>query len=154
MTLGDALDILLVAIIIYSLLLLIKDTKAYQMALGIAIVGLFYLASQWGKLAVSQWLVKNFINYFIIAVIVLFQGEIRRFLTGIGSQPFRRPLALKSLEASLEELLLAVEYLSQRHIGGLIAIEKNISLASYADLGTKLEAILSRDLIINLFTPH
>ncbi len=153
-TLGDFLDILLVSVIIYSLLLLIKDTKAYQMAIGIAIVGLFYLASRFGKLVVSQWLVKNFLNYFIIAVIVLFQGEIRRFLTGIGSHTFRRPLALRSLEEKLEELFMAVEFLSHRKIGALIAIEKDISLTSYADRGTKLEAILSRDLLVNLFTPH
>lgn len=153
-TLGDFLDILLVSIIIYSLLLLIKDTRAYQMAVGIGIVGLFYLASQLGKLVVAQWLVKNFLNYFIIAVIVLFQGEIRRFLAGIGSRTFRRPLALRSLELKLEELFMAVEFLSHRKIGALIAIEKDISLTSYAERGTKLEANLSRDLLVNLFTPH
>lgn len=153
-TLGDFLDILLVSIIIYSLLLLIRDTKAYQMALGIAIVGLFYLASRFGKLVVSQWLVKNFLNYFIIAVIVLFQGEIRRFLTGIGSRTFRRPLSLRSLEEKLEDLFMAIDFLSHRKIGALIAIEKDISLTSYAERGTKLEAILSRDLLVNLFTPH
>jgi diadenylate cyclase len=153
-TLGDGLDILFVALIIYSLLLLIRDTKAYQMAVGIAIVGLFYLASQWGRLVVSQWLVKNFLNYFIIAVIVLFQGEIRRFLTGIGSHPFRRPLVMRSLEERLEELWMAVDFLSHRKIGALIAIEKDISLSSYAERGTKLDAILSRDLLVNLFYPH
>ncbi|MCX7973438.1 MAG: diadenylate cyclase CdaA [Candidatus Aminicenantes bacterium] len=153
-TLGDCLDILFVAIIIYSLLLLIKDTKAYQMAIGIAVVGLFYLASKWGKLVVSQWLVKNFLNYFIIAVIVLFQGEIRRFLTGLGSYTFRRPLILRSFEERLEEVLMAVDYLAHRKIGALMAIEKDISLESYADRGTRLEALISRDLLVNIFTPH
>jgi len=153
-TLGDFIDILLVAIIIYSLLLLIKDTKAYQMALGIAVVGLFYLASVWGKLFVSRWLVKNFLNYFLIAIIVLFQGEIRRFLTGLGSHTFRRPLTLRSFEEKLEEILLAVDFLAHRKIGALMAIEKDISLAGYADRGTKLEALLSRDLLVNIFMPH
>lgn len=153
-TLGDCLDIFFVAIIIYSLLLLIKDTKAYQMAIGIALVGLFYLASKWGKLFVSQWLVKNFLNYFIIAIIVLFQGEIRRFLTGLGSRTFRRPLAIRSFEERIEEILMAVDFLAHRKIGALIAIEKDISLAGYADRGTKLEALLSRDLLVNLFMPH
>ncbi len=153
-TFGDFLDIFFVAIIIYSLLLLIKDTKAYQMAIGLAVVGLFYLASRWGKLFVSHWIVKNFLNYFIIAIIVLFQGEIRRFLTGLGSRAFRRPLAIRTFEERLEEILLAVDYLAHRKIGALIAIEKDISLASYADRGTKLEAWLSRDLLVNLFMPH
>jgi len=154
MTLGDFLDIFLVAVIIYSLLLLIKDTKAYQMALGIAVVGLFYLVSVWGKLFVSRWLVRNFLNYFLIAIIVLFQGEIRRFLTGLGSRTFRRPLTLRSFEEKLEEIILAVDFLAHRKIGALIAIEKDISLAGYADRGTKLEALLSRDLLVNIFMPH
>lgn len=153
-TAADILDILLVAFILYSFFLLIKDTKAYQMAIGIGVVGLLYLISQWGKLVSSQWLIRNFINYLIIAIIVLFQGEIRRFLTGIGSRSFRKPLSLRAIEERLENIFLAVEYLSQKKMGALIAIEKEISLRSYADRGTKLDAALSKDLLINIFFPH
>ncbi|MBZ5516170.1 MAG: diadenylate cyclase CdaA [Acidobacteriia bacterium] len=153
-TLADLADILLVAFILYSLILLIKDTKAYQMAIGIGIVGLFFLVTRWGKLVVSNWLIKNFVTYLIIAVIILFQSEIRRFLTGIGSRSFRKPLVLRSFQEKIEELFLAVDYMSQRKIGGLIAIEKEISLENYADRGTKLDAVISRDLIVSLFFPH
>jgi hypothetical protein len=116
-TLADVLDILLVAFILYSFFRLIKDTRAYQMAIGIAIIGLFYLITQWAKLIVSHRLIKSFTTYFIIAIIVLFQGEIRRLLTGLGSRTFRRPFSLRSLEEKLEDLFLAVEYLSQKRIG-------------------------------------
>ncbi len=153
-TLGDVLDILLVAFILYSFFRLIKDTRAYQMAIGIAIIGLFYLLTQWGKLVVSHRLIKSFTTYLIIAVIVLFQSEIRRFLTGLGSRSFRRPFSLKSLEEKLEDLFLAVDYLSQKKIGALIALEKEISLKVYTDRGTKLDALLSKDLLVNIFFPH
>ena len=154
MTLVDALDILLVAFILYSFFRLIKDTKAYQMAIGLVVIGLFYLITQWAKLAVTHRLIKAFTTYLIIAIIVLFQGEIRRFLSGIGSPSFRKAFAFRSLEEQLEDLFLAVDYLSQKKIGALIAVEKDISLKSFADRGTKLDAVLSKDLLVNIFFPH
>jgi len=153
-TAADVLDILLVAFILYSFLRLIKDTRAYQMAIGLVIIGLFYLITQWAKLAVSHRLIQSFSTYLIIGIIVLFQGEIRRFLTGLGSRSFRRSFSLKSLEEKLEDLFLAVDYLSQKRIGALIALEKEISLKVYADRGTKLDALLSKDLLVNIFFPH
>ncbi len=153
-TVVDILDILLVTFILYSFIRLIKDTRAYQMAIGIAIIGLFYLLTQWGKLVVSHRLIKSFTTYLIIAIIVLFQGEIRRFLTGLGSRSFRRPFTLRSLEEKLEDLFLAVDYLSKKKIGALVAVEKEISLKAYADRGTKLDAVLSKDLLVNIFFPH
>jgi diadenylate cyclase len=153
-TLVDVLDILLVAFILYSFFRLIKDTRAYQMAIGIAIIGLFYLITQWARLIVSHRLIKSFTTYFIIAVIVLFQGEIRRFLTGLGSRTFRRPFSLRSLEQKLEDLFQAVDYLSQKKIGALIAVEKEISLRLFADRGTRLDGLLSKDLLVNIFFPH
>jgi diadenylate cyclase len=152
--LGDVLDILLVTFILYSFLRLIKDTRAYQMAIGILIIGLLYVITQWARLLVSHRLIKSFTTYFIIAVIVLFQGEIRRFLTGLGSRTFRRPFYLRPLEEKLEDLFLAVEYLSQKKIGALVAVEKEISLKVYADRGTRLDALLSKDLLVNIFFPH
>jgi diadenylate cyclase len=150
----DALDILVVAFILYSFLRLIKDTRAYQMAIGIGIIGLFYLVSSWARLSVSHRLIQSFTTYLIIGIIVLFQGEIRRFLSGLGSRTFRRPFTLRSLEEKLEDLFLAVEYLSQKKIGALIAVEKDISLKAYADRGTRLDALLSKDLLVNIFFPH
>jgi len=153
-TVVDVLDILLVTFILYSFLRLIKDTRAYQMAIGIVIIGLFYLITKWARLLVSHRLIKTFTTYFIIAVIVLFQGEIRRFLTGLGSRSFRRPFSLRSLEEKLEDLFLAVDYLSQKKIGALIAVEKEISLKVFADRGTRLDGLLSKDLLVNIFFPH
>lgn len=153
-TLSDVFDILLMTIIIYSFIRLIRDSKAYQMAIGIALVGILFLITQWGRLIVSNWLIRNFVNYAIFAIIVLFQGEIRRFLTTLGSRTFRRTIFLKAIAQEWEGLFFAVNYLAKNKIGALIAVEKEISLKSYADTGTKIEGLLSKDLLASIFFPH
>jgi diadenylate cyclase len=150
----DLVDILLVAFILYSFIRLIRDTRAYQMAIGLGIVGLLFVLTRWGNLVASHWLIKNFITYLIIAIIVLFQGEIRRFLTGIGSGTIRRPLTLSSFHQKMPDLILAVEYMSQRRIGALIALEKGISLNSFIETGTRVNAELGKDMLVSLFFPN
>jgi diadenylate cyclase len=154
MTLLDVLDICLLAFIIYYLINLIRDTKAYQAAIGLLVVGLIYIFTVVGKLSVSNRIIRTFINYVIIAIIILFQAELRRFLTGLGSRSFRRPFSLRSFQEKLEDLFLAIEYLSQKKIGALIAIEKEISLSTYADRGIGIDAILSKDLLVSIFYPR
>ncbi len=154
MTLLDFLDICLLAFIIYYLINLIRDTRAYQAAIGLLVVGLIYIFTVVGKLSVSNRVIRTFINYVIIAIIVLFQAEIRRFLTGLGSRSFRRPFSLRSFQEKLEDLFLAIEYLSQKKIGALIAIEREISLSTYADRGIRVDAILSKDLLVSIFYPR
>ncbi|MGB2906599.1 MAG: diadenylate cyclase CdaA [Candidatus Aminicenantaceae bacterium] len=154
-TLGDFLDILLVAFILYSFFRLIKDTKAYQMALGLGIVLLLFVITDIGKLYVSHQIIRGFANFFIIAVIILFQGEIRRFLTALGSQSFfRRRYSIRTTAEQFEDLYQAVDYLAAHKIGALIAFEKEVSLKSYADRGTPIDAVLTKDLLVSLFFPN
>ncbi len=153
MQFSDVLDILLVAFILYSIMVLIKDTKAYQLATGIILVIFFFLLTQWAHLYVSNRIIRSFINYLIIAIIVLFQSELRRFFTGIGSHTFRRPLKLRPIKEKLEDISLAVDYMSQKKIGALIAIERDIDLSPYAQHGTILDADLSKDLLVSIFFP-
>lgn len=153
-TIGDLLDIILMTIIIYSFLRLIKDTKAYQMAMGLGIVGALFLGAKIGNLYATQWLINTFIEVLIIAIIILFAPEIRRFLTSIGSRSFRNPLAAKAFKEKAEDIFLSINAMSKKRIGALIALEKNISLKSYADRGTMIEADVSKDLLVSIFFPH
>lgn len=150
----DLADILIVAFILYALLLLIKETRAFPLTVGIGIVGLVFLITRWGKLVVSSWLIQNFLPYLIIAVIILFQGEVRRFLTGLGSRTIRRPLALRSFQEKVDDLVESVAYMSGRKIGALIGVERDISLETYAERGTRLDALISKDLLVSLFFPQ
>lgn len=153
-TVADVADILLVSVIIYNLLLLIRDTRAYQMAIGLFIIGLLYFVTQLAKLSVTYWFIRNFIPYLIIAIIVLFQDEIRRFLAGLGSRWLRRPMALRAFREKLGEVFQAVDYLSQKRIGALIAIEKEVPLTTFLEMGTRLDAALTKELLVSIFFPH
>ena len=153
-TVLDVLDILLIAFMIYTIILLIRDTKAYQAAVGLALIGVLYLLTVWGHLRVSNRIIRSFIQYVIIAVIILFQAEIRRFLTEIGSRTFRRPFVLRSFREKVDDLFQAIEFLSQKKIGALIAIEKEISLSTYADRGAEIDAVLSKNLLVSIFFPR
>ena len=153
-TVLDVLDILLIAFMIYTVLLLIRDTKAYPAAVGLGLIGGLYLLTVWGRLGVSNRIIRSFVNYLIIAIIVLFQAEIRRFLTEIGSRTFRKPFALRSFQEKIDDLLQAVDFLSQKKIGALIAIEKEISLSTYADRGAEVDAVLSKNLLVSIFFPR
>jgi len=154
MQLTDILDILLLAFILYSIFVLIKDTRAYQVTWGILLVLFFFLLTQWARLYVSNRIIKSFINYLIIAIIVLFQSELRRFFAAIGSRTFRKPLKIYSLKEKLDDILQAVDYMSRKKIGALIAIEKEIDLSSYAERGTPVEALVSKDLLVSIFFPR
>lgn len=149
----DILDILLLAFILYSIFVLIKDTRAYQVTWGILLVLFFFLLTQWARLYVSNRIIKSFMNYLIIAIIVLFQSELRRFFAAIGSRTFRKPLKIYSLKEKLDDILLAVDYLSRKKIGALIAIEKEIDLSPHAERGTAIEALISKDLLVSIFFP-
>jgi len=150
----DFLDIMVVAVLLYSFFLLIKESKAYPMAIGFGLIGLLYLVTKWANLFVSNWLIRNFVTYLIIAIIILFQTEIRRFLTRIGSRTFRKPLALRSFQEKIEDVCQAVDYMSDRKIGALIAVENEVSLNPYAERGTPIDAVLTKELLVSLFFPH
>lgn len=75
-------------------------------------------------------------------------------MTSIGSRSFRRPLSLKAITEKIDDVFLAVDFLSSKKIGALIAIEKEISLTSYANRGSKIDGILSKELLVTLFYPR
>src|SRR5882757_8639267 len=102
----DVADIAIVSILVYELLMLIRGTRAVQMALGGAVIlGLFYLSGL-SHLDTLNFLIRNFVGYVVFAVIVLFQADIRRALAHLGRAPFFRLLAKpESAEESIEELI-------------------------------------------------
>jgi diadenylate cyclase len=150
----DVADILVVSALIYEVLLLIRGTRAVQMALGgTMLVGLFYL-SRWGHLETVNWLIRNLIGYVVFAGIVLFQSDIRRALAHLGRAPFFRYFAkAESAEESIEELVVAATMLSSRRIGAIIALERQIGLRNYIEGGIPLDAVLTYDLLVSIFQP-
>src|SRR5687767_12008520 len=135
----DVLDIAIVAIVIYELLLLIRGTRAVQMALsGSFLVGLFFL-SRWLQLETVNWLIRNLVGYVVFAVIVLFQADIRRALAHFGRAPFFRYFdRQQSADETIEELVTAVSSLASRRIGAIIVFERQIGLRNYIEGGIPL----------------
>jgi uncharacterized protein (TIGR00159 family) len=150
----DIADIAIVSILIYELLMLIRGTRAVQMALGGAVIlGLFYL-SGWSHLDTLNFLIRNFVGYVVFAVIVLFQADIRRALAHLGRAPFFRYFAkAESAEESIEELIVAAGLLSAKRIGAIIAIERQVGLRNYIEGGIPLDAVLTYDLLLSIFQP-
>jgi diadenylate cyclase len=150
----DALDILIVSIIIYELLKLIRGTRAVQMAVGmLSIVGLFYL-SRGLQLETLNWLIRNIIGYVVFAAIVLLQADIRRALVHLGrGKLFRRFDRKVSDDDTVEELVVAATNLAAKKTGAIVVIERSIGLRNYIESGIPLDAKLTYDLLVSIFQP-
>jgi diadenylate cyclase len=150
----DALDILIVSILVYELLKLIRGTRAVQMAVGIAsIVGLYYLSTGF-QLETLNWLIRNIIGYVVFAVIVLLQADIRRALVHLGrGRLFRRFDRKVSDDDTVEELVVAATTLSAKKTGAIVVIERSIGLRNYIESGIPLDAKLTYDLLVSIFQP-
>ena len=149
----DAVDVLAVAIVVYYLLLLIRGTRAVQMLLGLVFVGVVYYLAQFFDLPTLQTLIESLLIVLPFAVIVLFQQEIRRALTNFGRNPLWGLAKQQAVESTFGEIVLAATTLAARKIGALIVIERLQGLRNYIENGIGLDAELSYDLLINVFTP-
>lgn len=153
LTWRDAVDVLVVAVIIYNLLLLVRGTRAVQMLGGLAFVGVVYYIAQLAELPTVQKILENLLIVLPFAIIVLFQQEIRRALANVGRNPLWGLTKQQKVVSSFGDIVLAATTLSSRRVGALIVIERLQGLRNYIENGIPLESLLSYDLLINLFTP-
>jgi len=150
----DVVDILLVSLVIYEALKLIRGTRAMQMAAGSIVVLVLFYVSQLFPLQTVAWLIRSVLVYVVFAVIVLFQSDIRRALSHLGSAPFFRYFARAERAAeTVEEVSAAAGMLSKAKIGALVVIEREIGLRNYIESGIPLDAEVSYDLITTIFQP-
>jgi len=139
----DLVDIVLMSIIVYRLLLIIKGTKAAHMLMGLGVLLLASLLSRYFELYTVDWLIQSFWAQIVIAIIILFQPEIRRALAQMGETPFLHTLTPAEELKSLEEIVRATIALANRKIGALIAIERETSLKDFIEIGVSLDARVS-----------
>ncbi len=145
-------DILLVYYIIYRVLLLIKGTRAAQMVIGLVLIGAGYFAAQQLDLTTVSWLLDNFITYFIIIIIVVFQHDIRRGLVRIGQNLFAFGQTYEETHV-FEEVIHAAEHLAKSRIGAIVVFEREGELNELVDTGHILDARVSKELLVSLFVP-
>ncbi len=148
-----ALDILLIAFIIYHILLLIRGTRAAQMLTGILIVIAAYLLSSIVPLTTLNWVMNKFYSSFIIIIIILFQDDIRHVLSRMGKKSFIPGSDNLSSSQILDEITRAAAALAAKRVGALVVLERNIILARYVEVGTLLDARVSKEIIMSIFHP-
>jgi diadenylate cyclase len=155
-TLRNVLDIVLVFIIVYVVLKLLRGTRAVPTVVGMVILALLY----WLAVAQELWTLEFVLRYAVafigIAIIVLFQSEIRQALIFFANR-LRFPI-LKRQRGQFggsvyDEIVLAVTTLASEKTGALIVIERNIGLRNFIDAGVQLDARLSYDLLVTIFDP-
>jgi diadenylate cyclase len=151
-TVTSAIDILVVAILIYQLLLIIRGRRAVHILLGIGILVLIYFVAIWARLEVLRTILATLAPYTAIALIVMFQSELRRMLARLGRRPFLGVTQLERRELT-QEVLLAIAHLAQKRIGALIVLERKLGLRTFVESGVNLDAAVSRDLLCSIFYP-
>lgn len=149
---NDVIDIIFLFIIFYYVLLLIKGTKSYQMAVGLALIGVFALVASLLKLTAFSFIIDNFLTYLIIAIIVLFQDELRKVLAEIGSR-MRTKYNLDENSEVMDEIVNTVVALSLSKIGALIAIERENQIIDYVNKPVPINTEVNKDILLTIFTP-
>ena len=149
---SDAIDIALVSFLIYEVLLLIRGTRAVQMALSAGFLILLFFLSRWLQLEAVNWVIRNLAAYVVFAIIVLFQSDIRRALAHFGRAPFFRYFErAESAAETIEELVVAATTLASRRTGAIIVVERQIGLRNYIEGGIPLDAMVTYDLLASIF---
>src|SRR5215468_684245 len=149
----DLLDILLVAALFYRLLTLVKGTRSAQMYVGLlVIVMVAFLARQFDLIAV-RWIVESLKTVWLIAFVIIFQPELRHALAQFGRTRYFRSFLRGESYGVMGEVVRATETLAQRRHGALIVIERNVGLRNFVETGTRVDAKVSAELLVTLFSP-
>lgn len=147
----SALDIFLIAVVIYYILLLVKGTRTAQMLSGVLIVVGVFLISSVVPLTTVNWVMNKFYSSIILILVVLFQDDVRHALRKIGKKSIISGADHISSHHILDEITRAASALASRKIGALIVLERNIILSRYVDIGTLLDARISKEILLAIF---
>jgi diadenylate cyclase len=153
----DVLDILVLAVVLYRAFLLFREARAIQLLFGLAGLMVASFAARWLDLTGTTWLLDHFWSFWVLALLVLFQPELRRALYRLGQTPILRGVARAPAEDDsrvLIDVVKAAEALAAKRIGALIVLERTSPLRQYAELGVPLDAVVSADLLLSLFLPY
>ena len=157
-TILDIIDISIVAYVFYKLYMLIKETSAEQLIKGIFVLLVATKLSELLQLHVVHWVLENTISIGVIAILIVFQPELRRALEYIGRTKFiSKPIGEfdeENIDEIIEELIEAIYSLSRQKIGALIIIERETGINDIIQTGTIINAKITRQILINIFIPN
>lgn len=154
------IDISIVSYGIYWLIILVRDTRAYQLIKGIIILIVTTQVSEWFGLNTINYILKNTMTYGVLALLVVFQPELRRALEQIGRSKFH-DLFLNEWESkedklnkTIEEIVRAADVLAKTYTGALIILEKDTKTGDVIGTGVPVNANISAELLVNIFAPN
>ena len=152
---NDALDVLIVAILIYYILSWLKGTRAIQVIRGILLILFIYIASRLLNLSTLNWMFDKFAAVIAIMLIIVFQPELRRTLERFGRGKVLNRLGFVPEQRGtwfIRHLIRAVELFSETKTGAIIVIERNTGLSEYVESGIRLDSIISTELLLSIFS--
>ena len=150
---NDLIEVTIIAYFFYRLLLLLRRTQAMRMVWGLVVLGLFGMFAYLVGFQTLDWLLSNVYAYIVIAIIVLFQNEIRRLLTQLGRTAYFRSIRRGADIDPIDEIVTAAVGMGANHHGAIIVLEREMSLGQYAEGGIALDATASYDLFVSIFNP-
>jgi uncharacterized protein (TIGR00159 family) len=151
----DGIDLGIITFLIYRLLQILRGTRAMQMVIGLAIVMAAFVLSRALGLFTLNWILDNFLGSIILVIIVIFQSDIRRALTQVGTAPlFGAERMVQRRDDIIEDIVQAVVVLAAKRFGALIVLQREVGLNEYMEIGTRLDARVSRELMESVFQPH
>jgi len=149
----DAIDILIVSLLLYRLFSLMRGTRAVHMFFGLIVLFVLSVVAQWAHLIAVNWLISSLRTVWVIAFVIIFQPELRRALSMLGQNRLLSRFVRMRQSGVIPEIVRSVQDLSERKIGARIVLEKDMGLKNYAETGTSIDARVTADLIGTLFTP-
>jgi len=152
-TIIDLTDILLVSFIFYKLYDVVKDSRATTMFLGMMMVVLVGLVADFFNLTIISWILTSMRTVFWLAFFILFQPELRRILTHIGQNRIIRKLLQIKTQTIFDEIVKAAFMLSEKRIGGLIVLQKNVGIKAVIESGIPIKSEVTPELIVTIFNP-
>lgn len=157
-TLFDVIDISLIAYLFYKIYFLIKETRAEQLIKGILVLVISFQIAEIMQLQVISWILERTMTLGIMALLIVFQPELRRALEQIGRTRFFVQHSggpkKKNMDNIMSEVKAAAQVMSKKRTGALIIFERGTGLNEIIRTGTYLDANLSRQLLINIFEPN
>ncbi|KYG61296.1 diadenylate cyclase CdaA [Bdellovibrio bacteriovorus] len=150
----DAVDMLLVWMVVYRILVLIKRTGTIQMLSGLGVLAIGYILSIWLELFTFNWILEKFFSNLFVIVVVLFQGEIRRALAHIGSNPFFNDASTIQETQIIEEIAKGIILTAQKGFGALVVVEREIVIDYHIEFGTEMDSKVSAELLASIFHPE
>lgn len=144
------IDIVIIAFVIYRIYLMISGTRAIQVVKGLALIIFAAWLSQFLHLETVSWVLNQLIQFAVIAVIILFQPELRRMLTQLGQNRFLGAFFKESINI-VDILINSVKNFCRRKVGALIVIEAKVGLKNFIESGVLIDGMLSSDLLYSIF---